>query len=309
METIDEEFLKATTDFIDARKSATRSRSSSGSIRAACTSGPVSSPHPRDKTGLGIYPDGMVEHDGQVGQLLKKLDDLGIANNTIVIYTTDNGAETFSWPDGGTTPFRGEKNTNWEGGYRVPAMVRWPGLVPPRTEINEIFSAEDWATTLVAAAGEPDIKDKLLQGYDAAGKNFKVHLDGYDQRDLLSGKGPDKRREFFYWTDDGNLAGLRYDQWKAVFMEQKAHGLRRVGAADDPTSPAIAVQPPIRSVRASPARSRRLRQVVRRACLCARPGAGDRGAAPHEFPAISAETKTGFILGRTGDGKAEESTI
>ena len=131
----------------------------------------------------------MVEHDGQVGQMLKKLDDLGIANNTIVIYTTDNGAETFSWPDGGTTPFKGEKNTNWEGGYRVPAMVRWPGLVPPRTEINEIFSAEDWATTLVAAAGEPDIKDKLLQGYDAAGKNFKVHLDGYDQRDLLARKG------------------------------------------------------------------------------------------------------------------------
>ena len=138
------------------------------------------------RTGLGIYPDGMVEHDGQVGQLLKKLDDLGIANNTIVIYTTDNGAETFSWPDGGTTPFKGEKNTNWEGGYRVPAMVRWPGLVPPRTEINEIFSAEDWAPTLVAAAGEPDVKNKLLQGYDAAGQNFKVHLDGYDQRDLLS---------------------------------------------------------------------------------------------------------------------------
>jgi arylsulfatase A-like enzyme len=103
-------------------------------------------------------------------------------------------------------------------------MVRWPGLVPARTEINEIFSAEDWATTLVAAAGEPDIKDKLLQGYDAVGKNFRVHLDGYDQRDLLARKGPDKRREFFYWTDDGNLAGLRYEQWKAVFMEQKAHG-------------------------------------------------------------------------------------
>jgi arylsulfatase len=167
----------------------------------------------------------MVEHDGQVGELLKKLDDLGIANNTIVIYTTDNGAEAFSWPDGGTTPFRGEKNTNWEGGYRVPAMIRWPGLVPARKEINEVFSAEDWCATLVAAAGEPDIKDKLLQGYQAAGKTFRVHLDGYDQRDILSGKGPDKRREFFYWTDDGNLAGLRYEQWKAVFMEQRAHGL------------------------------------------------------------------------------------
>jgi len=130
-----------------------------------------------------------------------------------------------SWPDGGTTPFRGEKNTNWEGGYRVPTMIRWPALVPPRKEINEIFSAEDWCATLVAAAGEPDIKNKLLQGYQAAGKTFRVHLDGYDQRDLLAGKGPDKRREFFYWTDDGNLAGLRYEQWKAVFMEQRAHGL------------------------------------------------------------------------------------
>src|SRR5262249_27167803 len=107
----------------------------------------------------------------------------------------------------------------------VPAIIRWPGVVPPHTEINELFSAEDWVTTLTAAAGEPDIKNKLLQGYEAAGRTFKVHLDGYDQRDLLSQKGPDKRREFFYWTDDGNLAGLRYEQWKAVFMEQKAHGL------------------------------------------------------------------------------------
>ena len=155
-------------------------------------------------------------------QLLKKLDELGIADNTIVIYTTDNGAEAFSWPDGGTTPFRGEKNTNWEGGYRVPALVRWPGLVKPHTEINDIFSAEDWVPTLVAAAGEPEIKDKLLHGYEAGDKTFKVHLDGYDQRDLLAGKGADKRREFFYWTDDGGLGGLRFDQWKVVFLEQRA---------------------------------------------------------------------------------------
>jgi arylsulfatase A-like enzyme len=142
-----------------------------------------------------------------------------------VIYTTDNGAETFTWPDGGTTPFRSEKNTNWEGSYRVPAMVRWPGVVQPHTEVNEIFSAEDWVQTLMSAVGEPDIQNKLLQGYSAGGKSFRVHLDGYDQRELLAGKGPDKRREFFYWTDDGNLAGLRYDQYKAVFMEQQAHGL------------------------------------------------------------------------------------
>lgn len=224
METIDAEFLSATLDFIDR---ANRDKKPffvwfNPSRMHIWTH---LKPESRGKTGLGVYPDGMVEHDGQVGELLKKLDDLGIASNTIVIYTTDNGAETFSWPDGGTTPFRGEKNTNWEGGYRVPAMIRWPGLVPARKEINEIFSAEDWCATLIAAAGEPDIKNKLLAGYQAAGKDFKVHLDGYDQRDLLSGKGPDKRREFFYWTDDGDLAGLRYEQWKAVFMEQRAHGL------------------------------------------------------------------------------------
>jgi len=224
METADEEFLAATLDFIE------RANRDKKPFLAWFNTTRMHiwtrlKPESQGKTGLGVYPDGMVEHDGQVGQLLKKLDDLAIADNTIVIYTTDNGAETFSWPDGGTTPFRGEKNTNWEGGYRVPAMVRWPGLVQPHTEINQIFSAEDWVETLVAAAGEPDIKAKLLQGYRAGARTFEVHLDGYDQRDLLAGKGPDKRREFFYWTDDGDLAGLRYDQYKVVFMEQEAHGL------------------------------------------------------------------------------------
>ena len=224
METVDQEFLDATLNFID------RANRDKKPFLAWFNPSRMHiwtrlKPESEGKTGLGLYPDGMVEHDAQVGQLLKKLDDLGIANNTIVIYTTDNGAETFSWPDGGTTPFRGEKNTNWEGSYRVPAMIRWPGVVQPRTELNDILSAEDWVPTLVGAAGEPDIKDKLLQGYSAGDKSFKVHLDGYDQGDLLSGKGPDKRREFFYWTDDGNLAGLRYDQYKVVFMEQQAHGL------------------------------------------------------------------------------------
>jgi arylsulfatase A-like enzyme len=224
METVDEEFLKATLDFIDrAHRDKKPFFVWFNSTRMHIWT--RLKPEAQGKTGLGIYPDGMVEHDGQVGQLLKKLDDLGLADNTIVIYTTDNGAETFTWPDGGVTPFRGEKNTNWEGGYRVPALVRWPGLVQPRTEINDIFSAEDWVPTLVAVAGEPDIKNKLLQGYSAGAQAFKVHLDGYDQRDVLAGKGPIRRREFFYWTDDGDLAGLRYDQYKVVFMEQPAHGL------------------------------------------------------------------------------------
>ena len=308
METIDDEFLKASIDFIDR---ANRDRKPffvwfNPSRMHIWTR---LKPESQGKTGLGIYPDGMVEHDGQVGQILKKLDDLGIANNTIVIYTTDNGAETFSWPDGGTTPFRGEKNTNWEGGYRVPAMVRWPGLVPPRTEINDIFSAEDWATTLVAAAGEPDVKNKLLQGYNAAGKNFKVHLDGYDQRDLLARKGPNKRREFFYWTDDGNLAGLRYEQWKAVFMEQKAHGFAVWAQPMMPAALAVAVQSALRPVRAGPARGGRLRAVVRRARLRAGPGAGDRGAAPDELPAVPAAPEARLVLGRTGDGEAQEPAV
>jgi arylsulfatase len=167
----------------------------------------------------------MVELDGMVGQMLDQLKDLGIEDNTIVLFTTDNGAEVFSWPDGGTTPFRGEKNTSWEGGYRVPCMIRWPGVIKPGTEINGVVSHEDWVPTFVAAAGEPNVKEKLLTGYAAAGKTFKNHLDGYNLTDYLAGKAEDPRKEFFYWTDDGNLAAMRYDRWKMLFMEQRATGL------------------------------------------------------------------------------------
>ena len=172
METVDQEFLAATVDFID-RANREKKPFFAWFNPTRMHIWTRLAPEAQGKTGLGIYPDGMVEHDGQVGQLLKKLDDLDIANNTIVIYTTDNGAETFTWPDGGTTPFRGEKNTNWEGSYRVPALLRWPGLVPPRTEINDIVSAEDWVQTLMAAAGEPDIASKLLQGYSAGGQDLQ----------------------------------------------------------------------------------------------------------------------------------------
>jgi arylsulfatase len=176
------------------------------------------------KTGLGIFADGMVEHDGQVGQLLKLIDDLKLAPNTIVIYSTDNGAEVMSWPDGGMTPFRGEKNTNWEGGYRVPMMVRWPGKIEPGQVSNAIISQEDWLPTLMAAAGMPDVKEKLLAGYQAGAKTYKVHLDGYNMLPYLTGKTEESpRHEFFYWSDDGGLAALRYDRWKLVFQEQRAH--------------------------------------------------------------------------------------
>ena len=176
------------------------------------------------KTGLGIYPDGMVEHDGQVGQVLDKLKALGLDDNTIVMYSTDNGAEKFTWPDGGQSPFRGEKNTNWEGGYRVPAMVRWPGVIKPGTILNDIVSHEDWIPTLMAAVGEPDIAEKLKVGLKVGSKTFKVHLDGYNQMDYFADKGPDPRHEFFYFNDDGSLVALRYDQWKLVFAEQRGEG-------------------------------------------------------------------------------------
>jgi arylsulfatase A-like enzyme len=177
------------------------------------------------KTGLGIYPDGMVEHDGHVGQVLDKLKELGLEDNTIVMYSTDNGAEVMSWPDGGQTPFRGEKNTNWEGGYRVPTAIRWPGVIKPGTVLNDIFGHEDMLPTLMAAAGVPDVKEQLMKGMTVGNKTFKVHLDGYNLTDALAGKGPSPRHEFFYFNDDGSLVSLRYDQWKLVFAEQRAHGL------------------------------------------------------------------------------------
>ena len=182
-------------------------------------------PESEGKTGLGVYPDGMVEHDAMVGQILDKLDELGIADNTIVMYSTDNGAEVMTWPDGGTTPFAGEKNTQWEGGYRVPTVIRWPGVIEPGTRINEIGSHEDMLPTLLAAAGADDIKDRLLDGdVRAIGRKYKVHLDGYNLLPALKGEEEWPRKEFLYWTDDGNLAALRYDQWKVHFLEQRGHG-------------------------------------------------------------------------------------
>src|SRR5262245_45817942 len=137
------------------------------------------------KTGLGIYPDGMVEHDAMVGQLLDTLKELGLEDTTIVMYSTDNGAEKFTWPDGGQSPFRGEKNTNWEGGYRVPCAIRWPGVITPGMVLNDIFAHEDMLPTLLAAAGDPNVKEKLLKGMTVGGKTFTVHLDGYNITDAL----------------------------------------------------------------------------------------------------------------------------
>jgi arylsulfatase A-like enzyme len=172
-----------------------------------------------------IYADGMVEHDKDVGKLLGLLDDLKIADDTIVVYTTDNGPNQFSWPDAATTPFRSEKDTNWEGAFRVPAMVRWPNHIKPGSVSNDIFSGLDWFPTLLAAAGDTTIKERLLAGAKVGDKTFKVHLDGYNQLPYLTGQEPDSRRhEFFYFDDDGELVATRVDDWKWVWCEQRAPG-------------------------------------------------------------------------------------
>ncbi|MCU0985738.1 MAG: arylsulfatase [Acetobacteraceae bacterium] len=224
METVDEEFLAGALDFIDrAHRGNTPFFTWFNATRMHIWTRLKA--ESQGKTGLGIYPDGMVEHDGHVGQLLKKLDDLGITENTIVMYSTDNGAEVMSWPDGGCTPFRGEKATAWEGGFRVPCMVRWPARIPSGQVINDIMSHQDWLPTLLAAAGEPEIKQKLRSGHQAGRRTYRVHIDGHNQLPLLTRTGPGARREMFYFTDDGDLAAMRVDQWKIHFMIQEAHGL------------------------------------------------------------------------------------
>jgi arylsulfatase len=177
------------------------------------------------------YADGMIEHDATIGTILKTLDDLGIANDTFLIYTTDNGPHMNTWPDGAMTPFRSEKNTNWEGAFRVPCFVRWPGRIKPGEISNEIISGLDWLPTLMAVAGDSDIKQKLLSGHTAGGKTFKVHLDGFNQLPYLTGQQEQgARKDFFYFNDDGDLVAMRYENWKIVFEEQRAPGTLRVWA-------------------------------------------------------------------------------
>ncbi|MEA3477894.1 MAG: arylsulfatase [Bacteroidota bacterium] len=182
----------------------------------------------RGISGQDEYSDGMVEHDMQVGQLLALLDELGIGDNTIVFYSTDNGPHYNTWPDAASTPFRGEKNTNWEGGWRVPAMVRWPGLIEPGSVSNEIMHHMDWFPTFVAAAGNDNVKEDLKNGFSAIGRNYKVHLDGYNFMPFFEGEGDARRHEIFYFSDDGDLTALRYNDWKLIFMEQKTEGTFRV---------------------------------------------------------------------------------
>jgi len=185
----------------------------------------------RGISGQNEYGDGMMEHDMHVGQLLDLLDELGIADNTIVQYGTDNGPHKNTWPDAGVNPFRGEKNTNWEGGWRTPSMVRWPGHIKAGSVSNEIMSGMDWMPTFLAAAGNGNVKDELLEGKTIDGKTFKVHLDGYNMLPFLTGKEEKGRREeIFYFSDDGDLTALRYNDWKVIFMEQRSTGTLQVWA-------------------------------------------------------------------------------
>jgi arylsulfatase A-like enzyme len=221
MPTADEEFLGAASKFID--KAVDEEKPFFVWMNTTrCHVWTHLKPESYGKSGIDIYADGMMETDGHVGQLLNKLDKLGIADNTIVIYTTDNGAETVSWPDGGNTPFKGEKGTTWEGGFRSPCLVRWPGMIKPGTVYNNIMSGEDWMPTLLAAAGEPDIKDKLLKGYKVGNKTFKAHLDGYNFMPFFKGEVKESpRHEIFYFDQGGNLNAVRYDDWKVHFTITK----------------------------------------------------------------------------------------
>jgi len=220
METVDDEFLAAAKDFIARQHAAgTPWFVWFNSTRMHFYT------HVREEhqTRQGFYADGMVEHDGHVGALLAQLDELGVTENTIVIYTTDNGPHYNEWPDGGITPFRGEKNTNWEGGFRVPAIVRWPGKIAAGSVSNDIVAHQDWFPTLMAAAGDPDVVQKLHDGWNVGGRKYHVRIDGFNLLPRLTGQSESApRRYFFYFSDDGDLMAIRHDDWKIVFLEQRA---------------------------------------------------------------------------------------
>jgi len=221
METIDEETLVAAKDFISRKVKEGKPFFTWWNGTRMHFRTHVKAEN-RGKSGQDEYSDGMVEHDSHVGQLLKHLDELGIADNTIVFYSTDNGPHFNTWPDAGTTPFRSEKNSNWEGAYRVPAFIKWPGKIPANVTLNGIVSHEDWLPTFAAAAGATDIKDKLAKGVELNGRPYRNFIDGYNQLDHLTGKTKESpRKEFIYVNDDGQIVAMRYSDWKVVFLENR----------------------------------------------------------------------------------------
>ena len=252
METCDDDFVAAATDFIQRQNKAGKpffvwlntthmhlyTHTKKESLGQA---GRWQSP----------YHDTMIDHDKNVGQMLDLLDKLGIADDTFVMYSTDNGPHRNSWPDGAMTPFRSEKNTNWEGAFRIPLLVRWPGKIKAGSVSNEIVQHHDWFPTFLAMAGEPDILEKAKKGYQAIGRTYKNHIDGFNLLPYLTGKEKESpRKGFVYISDDGDIIALRYDNWKIVFMEQRCHGtLAGVGRAVHAAAAAEDVQPADRSVR------------------------------------------------------------
>ena len=232
METVDDEFHDAAVDFIKRQhESDTPFFVWFNATHMHFFTHPKPESIGRSGQWQSEYHDTMLDHDDLVGSLLGTLDELGIADNTIVMYSTDNGPHMNSWPDAGMTPFRNEKNSNWEGAYRVPAMVRWPGHIPAGSVLTGIVSHNDWFVTLLAAAGVPDIAEQLLTGADLGGTTYKVHLDGHNQLDYLTGAtDASPRQHFFYCSDDGDLTALRYDNWKFVFLEQRCTGTLQIWA-------------------------------------------------------------------------------
>jgi arylsulfatase len=225
METIDEEVTTRALDFIDRANKDGKPFFLWYNTTAMHFRTHRAEKH-KGKSGQGFYNDVMVAHDEHIGQMLDKLDALGIADDTIVIYSTDNGPHFNAWPDGGITPFRDEKNTNWEGAWRVPAFARWPGKFKPGTVLNGIFSHQDWCPTLLAAAGQPDVTQKLLDGYKIGAMQYKVHLDGHNMLPYLGGETQESpRRSFFYISDDGDIMAIRMGDWKVVLLEQRAKQL------------------------------------------------------------------------------------
>jgi len=232
METIDDDIADAAVDYIERQHSAGKP------FFVWCNFTHMHlythvKPESRGQAGLwqSEYHDAMIDHDKNVGTVLDALDELGIADDTIVIYSTDNGPHRNSWPDAGTTPFRSEKNTNWEGAFRVPEMIRWPGKIKAGTVSNDIIQHHDWLPTLLAAAGNPDVMDKLKKGYQIGDVEYKVHIDGFNLLPYLMGEVEHSpRRGFFYFSDDGDLVAMRFENWKVVFQEQRCQGTLRIWA-------------------------------------------------------------------------------
>ena len=253
------------------------------------------------------YHDTMIDHDKNVGQMLDLLDELGIADDTFVMYSTDNGPHRNSWPDGGMTPFRSEKNTNWEGAFRIPLLVRWPGKIEAGSVANGIVQHHDWLPTFLAMAGAPDVVDKLKKGYKAIGRTYKNHIDGFNLLPYLTGEAKESPRNFFfYFSDDGDVLAMRYDNWKIVFMEQRCAGHDAgLGRAVHAAAAAEDLQPAHRSLRVRGHHVEHVLRLVPAQRLLHLRGAGRRGEVRRDVQGVSAGAEAEHLHHRRRDGEDE----